>query len=70
DGTSVTSSTIVVTAIRVTHGTGAVTVINADGVAPITAPNQPYFAYDQIVAAGANSTQSGGSSACRIRWPP
>lgn len=56
DGTSVTGSAIFVTVIRVTEGTGAVSVINADGVAPVTAPNQPYFAYDQIVASGAHST--------------
>ena len=56
DGTSPTGSKIFVTGIRVTQGTGAVGVINADGVAPVTAPNQPYFAYDQIVAAGANTT--------------
>lgn len=56
DGTSVTGSAIFVTGIRVTEGTGAVSVINADGVAPVTAPSQRYFAYDQIVASGAHST--------------
>ena len=56
DGTSVTGSDILVTAIRATQGTGAVSVINADGVAHVTAPNQPCFAYDQIVASGAHST--------------
>jgi len=56
DGTTVTGSKIVVTAIYATQGTGTVSIVNADGIGNITAPNQPYFNYNQIVAAGANSS--------------
>lgn len=34
----------------VTAGTGSMSVANADGVGTFTAPNQPYFAYHQILA--------------------
>jgi hypothetical protein len=33
-----------------TSGTGAITVLNADGVGSFTAANQPYFKYDQKLA--------------------
>jgi hypothetical protein len=55
NGQTVTGSKIYVTAISATQGTGAVSIINPDGIGNLTAPNQPYFNYDQIVAAGANS---------------
>lgn len=34
----------------VTSGSGSVSVVNADGTQTFTAPNQPYFQYDQILA--------------------
>jgi hypothetical protein len=34
----------------VTAGTGTVTVANADGVREFTAPNQPFFRYNQVLA--------------------
>ena len=55
NGTTVTGSKVFVTDIEVTQGTGTVSVINSDGIGNFTAPNQPYFNYNQIVAAGANS---------------
>jgi len=55
NGTTVTGSKIYVTAISATQGTGTVSIINPDGIGNLTAPNQPYFNYNQIVAAGANS---------------
>ena len=55
DGRTVTGSTIVVTAIYATQGAGSVSIVNSDGISNISAPNQPYFNYNQIVAAGANS---------------
>ena len=55
NGTTVTGSKVFVTDIQATQGTGTVSVINPDGTGTFTAPNQPYFNYNQIVAAGANS---------------
>lgn len=55
NGTTLTGSKIYVTAISATQGTGMVSIINPDGIGNLTAPNQPYFNYNQIVAAGANS---------------
>ena len=55
NGTTVTGSRIYVTAISATQGTGTVRLINPNGIGNLTAPNQPYFTYNQIVAAGANS---------------
>ncbi len=55
NGTTVTGSKVFVTDIEATQGTGTVSVINPDGTGNFTAPNQPYFNYNQIVAAGANS---------------
>ena len=55
NGTTVTGSKVFVTDIEATQGTGTVSIINADGTGDFTAPNQKYFNYNQIVAAGANS---------------
>src|SRR5690348_17069960 len=55
NGTTVTGSKVFVTDIEATQGTGTVSIINPDGTGNFTAPNQPYFNYNQIVAAGANS---------------
>ena len=55
NGTTVTGSKVFVTDIEATQGTGTVSIINADGTGNFTAPNQKYFNYNQIVAAGANS---------------
>ena len=55
NGTTVTGSKIYVTSISVTQGTGTVSIINPDGIGNLTAPDQPYFTYNQVVAAGANS---------------
>lgn len=56
NGTTVTGSKVFVTDIEATQGTGTVSIINADGTGNFTAPNQPYFNYNQIVATGANSS--------------
>ena len=50
DGATVTGVKAFVTELHVTAGTGAVRVANADGVGTFTAPNQAYFAYNEIVA--------------------
>lgn len=55
NGTTVTGSKVFVTDIEATQGSGIVSIINPDGTGNFTAPNQPYFNYNQIVAAGANS---------------
>ncbi|HKT07248.1 MAG TPA: hypothetical protein VJR24_05055 [Gemmatimonadaceae bacterium] len=55
NGATATGSKVFVTDIRATHGRGTVGIIGADGVGNGTGPNQPYFNYDQIVGAGANS---------------
>ena len=59
NGTTVTGSKVFVTDIEATQGTGTVSIINADGTENFTAPNQRYFNYNQIVAAGANSLAKG-----------
>lgn len=40
----------------VTGGTGTITVANADGTGTFTAPNQPYFSYNEILAHNAVSS--------------
>jgi len=49
NGTTVTGVKVIVADVRATDGRGAVSVANADGTGNFTAPNQPYFNYDQIV---------------------
>ena len=53
--TTMIGSKIFVTALRTTQGTGTVSVINPDGLGNLSAPDQAYFTYKQIVPAGANS---------------
>ena len=55
NGTTVTGSKVFVTDIEATQGTGTVSIINEDGIGNFTAPNQPYFTYNQIVAPAGNS---------------
>jgi hypothetical protein len=56
DGTTAVGSKVAVTyGPVVSAGTGAVSIINADGTGTFTAPNQPYFDYPGIVAPGAYS---------------
>lgn len=55
NGTTVIGSKVFVTHIYATQGSGTASIISADGVGNITAPNQPYFRYDQIVGPGSNS---------------
>lgn len=55
NGTSVTGVKVFVTDFHATAGTGAVSVANADGSGNFTAPNQPYFNYNQIIAASGYS---------------
>jgi hypothetical protein len=50
NGTTTTGVKVFVTDFHVTTGTGAVSVANADGTGTFTAPNQPYFNYNQIIA--------------------
>jgi len=50
DSTTVTGVKVFVTELRATAGTGIVSVANAAGRSDFTAPNQPYFAYNEIVA--------------------
>ena len=50
NGTTVTGVKVFVTDFHATSGTGTVSVANADGTGNFTAPNQPYFNYNQIVA--------------------
>jgi hypothetical protein len=50
NGTTTTGVKVFVTAFHATTGTGAVSVANADGTGTFTAPNQPYFSYNQIIA--------------------
>jgi len=49
DDTTVTGVKVFVTELRATAGTGTVSVANADGTGDFTAPNQPYFKFNQIV---------------------
>ena len=46
----ITGVKVMVTDFHATSGTGTVSVANADGIGTFTAPNQPYFIYNQIVA--------------------
>jgi len=48
--TTVTGVKVFVTDLHATAGTGTVSIANADGTETFTAPNQPYFYYNQIVA--------------------
>ena len=50
NGTTVTGVKVFITDFHATSGTGTVSVANADGIGNFTAPNQPYFNYNQIVA--------------------
>jgi hypothetical protein len=50
NGTTVTGVKVFITDFHATAGTGTVSVANADGTSNFTAPNQPYFNYNQIVA--------------------
>jgi hypothetical protein len=50
NGTATTGVKVFVTDFHATTGTGAVSVANADGTGTFTAPNQPYFNYNQISA--------------------
>lgn len=50
NGTTVTGVKVFVTDFHATAGSGTVSVANADGTGTFTAPNQPYFNYNQIVA--------------------
>jgi hypothetical protein len=50
NGTTTTGVKVFVTDFHATTGTGAVSVANADGTGTFTAPNQPYFNYNQIIA--------------------
>jgi hypothetical protein len=50
NGTTTTGVKVFVTDFHATSGTGAVSVANADGTGTFTAPNQPYFNYNQIIA--------------------
>ncbi len=51
NGTTVTGVKVFITDFHATAGTGTVSVANADGTGNFTAPNQPYFNYNQIVTA-------------------
>lgn len=55
NGTTVTGVKVFVTDFHATAGTGTVSIANADGIGNFTAPNQPYFNYNQIIAADAYS---------------
>jgi hypothetical protein len=55
NGTTTTGVKVFVTDFHATTGTGAVSVANADGTGTFTAPNQPYFNYNQIIASSAYS---------------
>jgi hypothetical protein len=50
NGTTTTGVKVFVTDFHATSGTGTVSVANADGTGTFTAPNQPYFNYNQIIA--------------------
>jgi hypothetical protein len=50
NGTTTTGVKVFVTDFHATAGSGVVSVANADGVGTFTAPNQPFFNYNQIVA--------------------
>lgn len=56
NGTTVTGVKVFITDFHATTGTGTVSVANADGNGNFTAPNQPYFNYNQIVASSAYSS--------------
>jgi len=49
NGSTVTGVKVFISDFHVTAGTGTVSVANADGTSTFTAPNQPYFNYNQIV---------------------
>lgn len=55
NGTTVTGVKVIVADVRATAGRGAVSVANADGIGNFTAPNQPYFNYNQIVTLSGHS---------------
>jgi hypothetical protein len=55
DGTTTTGVKVFVTDFHAMAGTGTVSVANADGAGTFTAPNQPYFNYNQIIAPSAYS---------------
>jgi hypothetical protein len=50
NGTTKTGVKVFVTDFHATTGAVAVSVANADGIGTFTAPNQPYFNYNQIIA--------------------
>ena len=50
DGSTIAGVHAVVTDVRSAAGSGTVIVANADGQVNVTAPNQPFFDYHQIVA--------------------
>lgn len=50
NGTTVTGVKVFITDFHATAGSGTVSVANPDGVGTFTAPNQPYFNYNAIVA--------------------
>jgi hypothetical protein len=50
DGTTVTGVKIFLLDLYASSGSGSVSVANADGTGNFTAPNQPYFLYNQIVS--------------------
>jgi hypothetical protein len=56
DGTTVSGVRIFVLDLYATSGTGAVNVTNADSTGTFTAPNQPYFIYNQLLTPGQTST--------------
>jgi hypothetical protein len=55
NGTTTTGVKVFVTDFHATSGTGTVSVANADGTGTFTAPNQPYFNYNQIIASNSYS---------------
>lgn len=55
NGTTVTGVKVFVTDFHSTSGTGTVSVANADSRGNFTAPNQPYFNYNQIISASGYS---------------
>jgi hypothetical protein len=56
DGTTIAGVKVFITDFHETAGTGTVSVANADGTGNFTAPNQPYFNYNQIVAASGHTS--------------
>jgi len=49
DGATLAGVKVFITDLHSTAGTGTVSVSNADGAGNFTAPNQPYFNYNEIV---------------------